>query len=58
MLTSVEIKERLKSLDEITLLELLGLNSNDLVEAFDDIIQDKLEQLAKEVSFDYDDEDD
>lgn len=48
-LTLEEIKERLKSFDEVTLLELLNLHSADLVAAFSDIIEDRLEQLEKEV---------
>jgi hypothetical protein len=44
-----EIKERLKELDEITLLELLDITSEDLVEMFSDVIEDKADRLEKEV---------
>lgn len=49
-LTFEEVKERLKSLDEITLLELLELSSEDLVDRFDDIIEDNFERYEAEVS--------
>lgn len=44
-----EIKERLKELDEITLLELLDITSEDLVEMFGDVIEEKADRLEKEV---------
>ena len=44
-----EIKERLKELDEITLLELLDITSEDLVEMFSDVIEEKADRLEKEV---------
>ena len=47
MLTFNEVKERLKSLDEITLLELLGITSEDIINRFDDFIEDKLDQLTQ-----------
>jgi hypothetical protein len=40
-----ELVERLKRLDEITLLELLELDSEQLVERFSDIIEDNYEKL-------------
>lgn len=36
-------------LDEITLMELLDIHSDELVEAFEDKIEDNLEKLIKEV---------
>lgn len=48
-LTFEEIKERLAKLDEVTLLELLDLRSADIVERFDDIIEDHLEKLESEL---------
>ena len=48
-ITFEELKEALKRLDEITLLELLGLQSDDLVERFDDVIEKKQEYLIKEL---------
>jgi len=48
-ITFEELKEALKRLDEVTLLELLGLQSDDLVERFDDLIEKKQEYLIKEL---------
>jgi hypothetical protein len=44
-----EIKERLIELDEITLLELLNITSEDLVEMFSERIEDNADKLEKEV---------
>jgi hypothetical protein len=44
-----EIKERLIALDEITLLELLNISSEDIVEMFSDKIEDNADRLEKEV---------
>lgn len=43
-----ELQEWLMSLDEITVLELLELTSEDLVNAFEDRIEEKAEELEKE----------
>lgn len=48
-LTFEEIKEKLARLDEITLMELLDITSYDLVQRFDDIIEDKLDKLEREI---------
>ena len=48
-LTFEELKEKLKQVDEVTLLELLEIHSDDLVERFEDYIEDKQEQLLKEI---------
>ena len=45
-LTLIDLKERLKSIDEISLLELLGITSEDLVERFYDLIEDKYDELV------------
>jgi hypothetical protein len=50
-LTLEELRERLKSLDEITLVELLGLTTEDLVKAFSDLIEDNCETLINEVDW-------
>lgn len=42
--------EQLKQLDEVSLLELLGLSSEDLVERFADIIEDKQDRLNYELN--------
>lgn len=43
-----ELKDKLKTLDEITLLEVLNVNSELLVERFDDLIEEDFEQLARQ----------
>ena len=48
-ITFEELKEALKRLDEVTLLELLGIQSDDLVDRFDDVIEKKQEYLTKEL---------
>ncbi len=48
-LTFEELKEKLQRVDEVTLLELLDIHSDDIIERFEDIIEDKQEQLTKEV---------
>ena len=48
-ITFEELKEALKRLDKVSLLELLGLQSDDLVERFDDVIEKKQEYLIKEL---------
>ena len=50
-LTLPELKERLKSLDEVILLELLDIASEDLVETFGDIIENNYIRLLKEVDW-------
>jgi hypothetical protein len=50
-LTLPELYDKLKEVDELTLLELLEVNSDQIVEAFKDLIDDnadKLEQLFEE----------
>jgi hypothetical protein len=54
-LTLQEIKEKLaEEFDEITLLEVLNINSYDLVDAFFDRIEDKYEFFNKQLSMDGD----
>lgn len=54
-LTLQEIKEKLaEEYDEITLLEVLNINSFDLVDAFFDRIEDKYEFFNKQLSMDGD----
>ena len=50
-ITLEELKERLAGLDEVTLMELLDIHSDELVEAFEDKIeeeQDKLRRMLNE----------
>ena len=44
-----EIKERLKTLDEVSLLELLDISSEDIVEMFSEKIEDNADKLEREV---------
>ena len=46
-LTLDELKERLSSLDEITLMELLDIHSDELVEAFEDKIEEEQDNLKR-----------
>ena len=55
MLTLEELKEKLaERLDEITLLELLSINSYDIVERFEDFIENNYDRLMKEIEDEYD----
>lgn len=51
-LTFHDVSDRLKQVDELTLVEMLGLTSEDLVNRFSDVIEEKLELLTKEVNWD------
>lgn len=46
-LTLDELKERLAGLDEITLMELLDIHSDELVEAFEDKIEEEQDKLKR-----------
>tara|TARA_R110000772_G_scaffold2460_3_gene8874 strand:- start:87 stop:242 length:156 start_codon:yes stop_codon:yes gene_type:complete len=48
-LTFEEICERLSQIDEITLLEVLDIASEDIVNKFKDKIEEKLEGLEEEL---------
>ena len=48
MLILPELCEKLKDIDEITLLERLNIDSEELVERFTDKIEDRFETLIKE----------
>lgn len=43
-----EINARLRRLDEITLLEVLEISSESIVERYQDIIEDRIDELAQE----------
>lgn len=49
MLTLVEIAEKLKQFDEITLLEILEINAEDLVERFMDKIEESQDKLRRAI---------
>lgn len=56
-LTLEELKERIAdNYDEVLILDVLNINSYDLVEAFSDKIEDNYDRLVKE--FDEEGEDD
>ena len=57
-LTLQELQDRLKRFDEITLLELLDITSEELVEAFTDRIEDNYDRLVDEVEYDGEEETD
>lgn len=46
-LTLDELKERLSSLDEVTLMEILNIHSDELVEAFEDRIEEEQDKLKR-----------
>ena len=48
-LTLAELIEKLMQFDEIDLIELLDLTSEDILERFEDIVEDKFETLQKEI---------
>ena len=50
-LTLEEIKERMKRWDELSLIEELSIRSEDIVERFDDIIEDQADRLEKLVNW-------
>lgn len=51
-LTLLDIKEKLKKVDEVSLLEILEITSEDLVETFIDRIIDKADELEGELDDD------
>ena len=49
MLTLTELCQRMTKLDEITIMEVLEVNSEDLVQAFQDRIEADYDRLAEEL---------
>jgi len=49
-ITLEELKEKLSMLDEITLMELLDIHSDELVEAFEDKIEENQDKLKRMLS--------
>lgn len=49
MLTLTDVYDRLKRLDEVTLLEVLDISSEELVERFQDFIEEQFDTLSKEL---------
>ena len=56
-LTLLELQERLKRLDELSLLELLNITSEEIVEMFIDRIEDNYDRLLEGVDYDGEEED-
>ena len=54
MQTFEEICEKLKQIDEISLLEILGISSEDIIDRFKDLIENKLEYFQKDLEDDED----
>lgn len=51
-LTLVEIKEKLLRYDEITLLEILEISAEDILDRFEDFLELKADQLEEELDED------
>ena len=49
MLTLRDLCDKLKRLDEVTLLEVLDISSEDIVDRFEDMIEEHYDQLEKEL---------
>ena len=47
-LTYYDLLEKIARLDELTIIEILDIDSEDLVAKFSDRINDRLDELAKE----------
>lgn len=48
-ITFEELKEKLKRVDEVALLELLEIRSEDIIERFDDFIEEQQDRLLREI---------
>ncbi len=48
MFTLEELKDKLKQLDEVTLLETLQITSDDLVNKFSDVIEENQDSLERQ----------
>ena len=48
-LTVPDIMDKLKQMDEVTLLEILEINSEQLVDRFADVIEDKADLLEEDL---------
>lgn len=53
-MTFTEVKYQLSMLDEVLVLEILEINSTELVERFEEKIEDKLEQIIEGLGGDID----
>lgn len=48
-ITFEELKEKLQRVDEVTLLELLEIRSDDIVDRFEDFIEEQQDKLMREI---------
>lgn len=48
MITLVELLARLKQVDEVSLLEILDISSEDLVDRFEDLVEIHYDKLSSE----------
>jgi hypothetical protein len=48
-ITFEELKEKLQRVDEVTLLELLEIRSDEIVERFEDYIEEQQDKLMREI---------
>lgn len=55
-MTFSELLVRLKREDEVYLLELINISSDELVDAFEDMIQERQEYIRKQLAEDYDED--
>lgn len=55
-LTLLDIKDKLKLLDEITVLEILNISTEELIDRFMDKIEDKADELEGELEEDEDEQ--
>ena len=49
MLTFIDVCDRLKQQDEISILEILEINSDELVDRFKDRVEENYEELADDL---------
>lgn len=49
MLTFTDVCDRLKQQDEVSLMEILEISSEDIVERFKDKIEDKMEYFVEDL---------
>ena len=48
-LTLAELIEKLNMYDEVDILELLDLTSSDILDRFEDVVEDNYDKLIKEI---------
>lgn len=58
MLTLTDVLAKLKREDEVSILEILGITSEHIVDRFEDMIEDRLNEIIDRYEEDYDTEED